>query len=155
MSNAFNRNRNIRLLAAALALVIAPLAVSAAEYADVVRVTQVGDNDCRHDGRNERDSDTDGKIVGAIVGGLVGNQIGSGNGRTAATVGGAVAGAVIGGKVDRNNNNGRRYDNRDNRHCADTAYRVDYRWAGDVRSTRLAYHPGRSVRVNRNGNVIR
>ncbi len=142
---------NSRILAAAVLLALAPVAVSAANYADVVRVTEVGDNDCRYEDRRERDSDTDGKIVGAIVGGLVGNQIGSGSGRAVATVGGAVAGAAIGGKVDRNNDNGRRSDDR----CENTAYRVDYRWNGDVRSARLAYNPGRSVRVNRNGNVIR
>lgn len=144
-------NSNIGFLAAALALVSAPFAVSAADYADVVRVTPVGNNDCRYEQPRERDSDTDGKIVGAIVGGLVGNQIGSGKGRTVATVGGAVAGAAIGGKVDRNNDRGRR----SRRDCQDTAYRVDYRWDGDVRSTRLAYDPGRSVRVNRYGDVIR
>lgn len=148
MSTTFNRN--MRVLAAAIALASAPMMVGAANYADVVRVTQVGNNECRYETR-ERDSDTDGKIVGAIVGGLVGNQIGSGKGRAVATVGGAVAGAAIGGKVDRNN------DRRSVRHdrCDSTAYRVDYRWHGDVRSTRLAYHPGRSVRVNRYGEVIR
>lgn len=143
--------RQVQILATALVLACAPVAVNAADYADVVRVTQVGSNDCRYDEGRERDSDTDGKIVGAIVGGLVGNQVGSGSGRTVATVGGAVAGAAIGGKIDRNNDRGRRSD----RGCADTAYRVDYRWDGDVRSTRLAYHPGRSVRVNRHGDVIR
>lgn len=148
MSTTFNRK--IRVLAAAVALASAPLVVSAANYADVVRVTQVGNNECRYETR-ERDSDTDGKIVGAIVGGLVGNQIGSGRGRTVATVGGAVAGAAIGGKVDRNNN--RRSVRQDR--CDETAYRVDYRWDGGVRSTRLAYHPGRSVRVNRFGEVMR
>ncbi len=143
-------NRNLRVLAAAIAMVAAPMVVSAANYADVVRVTQVGNNECRYETR-ERDSDTDGKIVGAIVGGLVGNQIGSGKGRAVATVGGAVAGAAIGGKVDRNND---RRSVRNDR-CDSTAYRVDYRWQGDVRSTRLAYNPGRSVRVNRYGDVIR
>ena len=143
-------NHRIRFLAAALALATAPFAANAQTYADVVRVTQVGGNDCRHEQRG-RDSDTGGKVVGAIVGGLVGNQIGSGSGRTVATVGGAVAGAAIGGKIDRDHDR-----NRNGRECGgSSAYHVDYRWNGDVRSTRLAYHPGRSVRVNRNGNVMR
>ncbi len=149
----------LAILAASVALAVVPVAASAANYADVVRVTEVGD-DCRYDDRyddrrGERDSDTDGKIIGAIVGGLAGNQIGSGSGRAVATVGGAVAGAAIGGKVDRNNDRDRDDRYRDDRRCDDTAFRVDYRWDGDIRSTRLAYDPGRSVRVNRYGDVIR
>jgi len=148
----FVRNSLIAL-AAATVLAFTPVVAEAANYADVVRVTRVGGDECRYDDdrRSSReDSDTDGKIVGAIVGGLAGNQVGSGSGRAVATVGGAIAGAAIGGKIDRNNNRG------DSRDCdnRNTAYRVDYRWNGDTRSTRLAYDPGDSVRVNRYGEVV-
>ncbi len=153
-------NRHLLTLATAAALAIVPLAANAARYADVVRVTRASDDrNCHYEDvrtvERERGNDRTGKVVGAIVGGVIGNQVGSGNGRTLATVGGAVAGAAIGGKVDRDNNP-RREVVRSERVCnGGNAFNVDYRWNGDVRSTRLAYDPGRSVKVDSRGRVIR
>lgn len=51
-----------------------------------------------------------GAVTGAIVGGALGNQVGSGDGRKAATVAGAVVGGVVGNNIERNANEGSRYD---------------------------------------------
>jgi len=92
-------------------------------------------------------------VIGAVVGSLLGNQVGKGNGRRAATVAGAVAGGSIGSEVGRDQP---QYTTQ--RHCRPTgattpgprhviAYDVEYRYRGEVFTSRLAYDPGDRVRV--------
>jgi uncharacterized protein YcfJ len=100
---------------------------------------------------------TAGGVIGAIVGGIFGHQIGKGDGRKVATAGGAVAGAVVGSNVAADN--GRERDGAPKytieRRCpgADAAqrhiaaYDVEYRYRGDVYTSRLSYDPGDRIRV--------
>lgn len=94
--------------------------------------------------------------IGAFVGGILGNQFGKGKGRAAATVAGAVAGGVTGNNIAAA---GEQDDARPRyttvRHCPPAAssqrkaiaYDVEYRYRGDVYSSRLAYDPGDRLRV--------
>jgi uncharacterized protein YcfJ len=91
------------------------------------------------------------------VGGILGNQFGKGNGRAAATVAGAVAGGVAGNNIaaaDEESGDSRpQY--KTVRHCPPAAasrrkvvaYDVEYRYRGDVYSSRLAFDPGDRLRV--------
>jgi len=91
-------------------------------------------------------------MIGTLVGGLLGNQVGKGDGRTAATVAGAVAGGVVGSQVARD-----RPQYTIQRHCRETgavagprhvvAYDVEYRYRGEVFTSRLSYDPGDRLRV--------
>jgi uncharacterized protein YcfJ len=91
-------------------------------------------------------------LIGAVVGGLLGNQVGKGDGRTAATVAGAVAGGAIGNQAARE-----RPHYTTQRHCRPTgvgpgprhvvAYDVEYRYRGEVFTSRVAYDPGDRMRV--------
>jgi uncharacterized protein YcfJ len=91
-------------------------------------------------------------MIGALVGGLLGNQVGKGDGRKAATVAGAVAGGVVGNQVARDQP---QYTTQ--RHCRQVgggagprhvvAYDVEYRYRGEVFTSRLAYDPGDRLRV--------
>jgi uncharacterized protein YcfJ len=91
-------------------------------------------------------------MIGAVVGGLLGNQVGKGDGRKAATVAGAVAGGVVGNQVAAE-----RPQYTTQRHCRPTgaasgprhvvAYDVEYRYRGEVFTSRLAYDPGDRLRV--------
>jgi uncharacterized protein YcfJ len=92
-------------------------------------------------------------MIGAVVGGLLGNQVGKGDGRRAATVAGAVAGGVVGNQVAAERP---RYTTQ--RHCRQptgsasgprhvVAYDVEYRYRGEVFTSRLAYDPGDRLRV--------
>lgn len=92
-------------------------------------------------------------MIGAVVGGLLGNQIGKGDGRKAATVAGVVAGGVVGNQVAAERP---QYTTR--RRCRPTtsgspgprhvvAYDVEYRYRGEVFTSRLAYDPGDRMRV--------
>jgi uncharacterized protein YcfJ len=95
--------------------------------------------------------------IGAVIGGLLGNQIGKGSGRAAATLAGAVAGGAVGnGLVAEDANDDYRPRYRTVRHCPPkpssgtrriVAYDVEYRYRGDVYSSRLAYDPGDRLRV--------
>jgi uncharacterized protein YcfJ len=105
---------------------------------------------------------TAGGVLGAIVGGILGHQVGKGDGRKFATVGGAAAGAVVGSKLAANSGD----DGQDRgvqkytivRHCPGgdsnprhiAAYDVEYRYRGDVYTSRLAYDPGDRIRVKVN-----
>jgi uncharacterized protein YcfJ len=92
-------------------------------------------------------------MIGAMVGGLLGNQVGKGDGRRAATVAGAVAGGVVGNQVAAE-----RPQYTTQRRCRPMtsstsgprhviAYDVEYRYRGEVFTSRLAYDPGDRVRV--------
>ena len=92
-------------------------------------------------------------MIGAVVGGLLGNQVGKGDGRRAATVAGAVAGGVVGNQVaaDRPQYTTQRRcrpstgGSSGSRHVV--AYDVEYRYRGEVFTSRLAYDPGDRMRV--------
>lgn len=94
--------------------------------------------------------------IGALVGGILGNQVGKGSGRAAATVAGAVAGGVAGNHIAAaGDENDARPQYTTVRHCPQAAsgqrkavaYDVEYRYRGDVYSSRLAYDPGDRLRV--------
>jgi uncharacterized protein YcfJ len=105
---------------------------------------------------------TAGGVLGAIVGGLLGHQVGKGDGRKVATVGGAAAGAVVGSKIAADSGGDRQpppvqkytIERRcpggetGSRHVA--AYDVEYRYRGDVYTSRLNYDPGDRIRVKVN-----
>lgn len=93
-------------------------------------------------------------MIGAVVGGLLGNQVGKGDGRRAATVAGAVAGGVVGNQVAADGRPQYTTQRRCRPSTASTpgprhvvAYDVEYRYRGDVFTSRLAYDPGDRMRV--------
>jgi len=92
-------------------------------------------------------------MIGAVVGGLLGNQVGKGDGRRAATVAGAVAGGVVGNQVAAE-----RPQYTTQRRCRPATggssgsrhvvgYDVEYRYRGEVFTSRLPYDPGDRMRV--------
>jgi len=91
-------------------------------------------------------------MIGAMVGGLLGNQVGKGDGRRAATMAGVVAGGVVGNQVVAE-----RPQYTTQRRCRPAsgssgprhvvAYDVEYRYRGEVFTSRLAYDPGDRMRV--------
>jgi uncharacterized protein YcfJ len=98
-----------------------------------------------------------GAIIGGVLGAAVGSNIGRGADRPATTVAGAVIGAVIGNQVARDRDDRReRYENV--RRCETryeerwdqrvVAYRVSYIYRGRHDVVRLAYDPGRRVRMD-------
>ena len=106
---------------------------------------------------------TVGGVLGAIVGGILGNKIGKGDGRKVATVGGAAAGAVVGSKLAADSGKNREDPPAQKytivRHCPGgesngarriAAYDVEYRYRGDVYTSRLSYDPGDRIRVKVN-----
>ena len=94
--------------------------------------------------------------IGAFVGGILGNQFGKGSGRAAATVAGAVAGGVAGNNIAAASEAGDPHVQYSTvRHCPPSgstqrkpvAYEVEYRYRGDVYTSRLSYDPGDRLRV--------
>lgn len=97
-------------------------------------------------------------IVGALIGAAIGKHVGQVAGeRTAGTLGGAVIGAAVGNEIgrDRGDYRGRReavqrcetrYEDRWDHQVV--AYRVDYVYRGRRDVARLAYDPGRWVRID-------
>jgi uncharacterized protein YcfJ len=97
-------------------------------------------------------------VLGAIVGSLLGHQVGKGEGRKAATAAGAVAGAVVGSNLaaaDDRSSAPPRYtierhcpgDARDSAQRRAIAYDVEYRYRGEIYTSRLSYDPGDRIRV--------
>jgi uncharacterized protein YcfJ len=98
-------------------------------------------------------------ILGAIIGGIIGNRFGHGDGRKAATAAGAVAGGVVGNNVAASQaaagGNAPKYTTQ--RHCRQVdgpltprqvvGYDVEYRYRGEIYSSRLTYDPGDRMRV--------
>lgn len=94
-------------------------------------------------------------IVGGVVGAALGSHIGRGADRPASTVAGAVIGAVVGSQVARDGRQPARreivrrcetsYEERWDEHVV--GYRVAYLYRGRHDITRLAYDPGRWVRI--------
>ena len=96
-----------------------------------------------------------GAVAGAVLGGILGHQVGSGRGNDAATVGGAVVGGVVGANVGRDN--GGQYP-RDVRRCetAPSQARADYwdvtyTFRGQEHHAQMTAPPGKTVRVNAEG----
>ena len=109
------------------------------------------DSGANNDGGGRRTVAT---MIGAVVGGLLGNQVGKGDGRRAATVAGAVAGGAVGNQVAADSRP--QYTTR--RRCRSlagsspgprhvVAYDVEYRYRGEVFTSRLTYDPGDRMRV--------
>jgi uncharacterized protein YcfJ len=105
---------------------------------------------------NQRgDANVGGAILGAVLGGILGHQVGSGRGNDVATAGGAVAGGLIGSNVGRNSGTGY---SQDVRRCenvpasATPAYwDVTYNYKGREHRVQMNQPPGRTVRVNAQG----
>lgn len=102
--------------------------------------------------RREGGNSTAGTVLGAVIGGVLGNTVGKGDGRKAATVAGAVAGGAVGNRAGR----GRDYESMET-HCRQVStiseqrriigYDVEYRYRGEVYTSRLNYDPGERLRV--------
>ncbi|MDR3385851.1 MAG: glycine zipper 2TM domain-containing protein [Rudaea sp.] len=98
-------------------------------------------------------------VLGAIIGSIIGNRFGKGNGRKAATAAGAVAGGVVGNNLaaeQDNANAGNVPQYTTQRRCRQVGapsqrrvvgYDVEYRYRGEVYSSRLSYDPGDRMRV--------
>ncbi len=103
----------------------------------------------RHQGGNT----AVGTVLGAVVGGVLGNTVGKGDGRRAATVVGAVAGGAVGNRVS---DRGGDYESSQTQ-CRQVStvseqrriigYDVEYRYRGEVYTSRLTYDPGERLRV--------
>ncbi len=135
-------------------------------WADVLRVDPVYATVQRQDSHEECEdvpvaqpydngNKAAGTVIGAIVGGVLGSTVGKGDGRKAATVAGAVAGGAIGNSVASRDSGG--YYDGSQRQCRTVyepvqerridGYDVQYRYRGDVYSSRLDYDPGDRIRV--------
>jgi uncharacterized protein YcfJ len=94
-----------------------------------------------------------GTVLGAVVGGVLGSTVGKGSGRVAATVGGAVVGGAVGNHVS--DQGGDYTTNQTNCQQVNTVsdqrriigYDVEYRYRGEVYTSRLNYDPGERLRV--------
>jgi uncharacterized protein YcfJ len=96
-------------------------------------------------------------VLGAIFGGIVGSRFGKGDGRKAATAAGAVAGGVVGNNLASSNDAARaapRYTTQ--RRCRQVeggaqrrvvGYDVEYRYRGEVYTSRMNSDPGDRMRV--------
>ncbi len=102
------------------------------------------------------DNTNTGTIVGAIVGAALGHQVGGGDGRRAATVAGAVVGGAVGREVDASDNpQGVERSVHSECQVVDryverkqiVGYDVQYRYRGEVYSSRMDYDPGEKLRV--------
>lgn len=97
-----------------------------------------------------------GAVIGGIVGGILGHQVGGGSGKDVATGVGAVAGAVIGSNM-ANQTAGTRVVNRDVQRCEQVTsaqpeyYDVTYHFRGIEHRVQMSSPPGRTVRINGNG----
>lgn len=95
-------------------------------------------------------------VLGAIIGGVIGNQFGKGSGRAAATAAGAVAGAAVGNNAAAQSQQDGRVTSTE-RHCriVDSptgqrhiaAYDIEYRYRGELYTSRMNYDPGDRIRV--------
>lgn len=97
-------------------------------------------------------------VLGAIIGGIIGNRFGMGDGRKATTAAGAVADGVVGNNLAGNADNAPKYTTR--RRCRQSGgasnqhrvvgYNVEYRYRGEVYSSRMSSDPGDRMRVRVN-----
>jgi len=96
-----------------------------------------------------------GGIAGAIIGGILGHQVGGGRGQDIATVGGAVAGAAVGANVGRTAGS---QQTQDVQRCESVPSRaspdywdVTYTFQGREHRVQMTTQPGRTIRVNGQG----
>jgi len=147
------------LAAAALGLLGATSAASAAEYATVVSATPITTSvaaprqECyQSEQLVQQQPSGAGAVIGAIAGGVIGNQFGHGFGRAAATGLGAVAGSAIGNNVEAGANppttvpvqrcrTVQAYEQRI------VGYDVVYDYHGQRYSTRLPNDPGARLAI--------
>jgi uncharacterized protein YcfJ len=97
-----------------------------------------------------------GAVVGGIIGGVIGHQIGSGRGNDVATAVGAVGGAAVGATVAGRHN--AQVVTQDVQRCADIPgsaqpayWDVTYVFRGLEHRAQMAFQPGPTITVNRNG----
>lgn len=133
-------------------------------YADVVRVEPLFERvrlvvpveHCWNEQVAYRNRANGGAIIGGVLGAAVGNNIGRGDDRPVTTLIGAAIGAAIGNQVARDSDDRVRYETV--RRCETrheerwdrqvVAYRVTYVYRGHRDVVRLAYDPGRRLRVD-------
>jgi uncharacterized protein YcfJ len=134
-------------------------------YADVVQVDPVYERvryvvpveHCWNEEVAYRTASNGGAVVGGVIGAVVGSNIGRGDDRPATTLIGAAIGAAIGNQVARDRDDRRvrydivrrcetRHEERWDRRVV--AYRVTYVYRGRHDVVRLAYDPGRRLRVD-------
>ena len=105
---------------------------------------------------NRHNNRTAATVFGAIVGGLLGNRIGKGDGRQAATAAGVVAGGVIGNNLASDSEDGDIPHYTTQRRCREVSapvqrrvvgYDVEYRYRGEVYTSRVVHDPGNRLRV--------
>ena len=147
-------------------------------WADVLRVDPVYDDAAAAPGQPQQEcyeeqvlqepgqasAPNDGKrvgatVLGAIFGGIVGSRFGKGDGRKAATAAGAVAGGVVGNNLAANDpprapsryttqRRCREVEGAPQRHVV--GYDVEYRYRGEVYTSRMNSDPGDRMRVRVN-----
>jgi uncharacterized protein YcfJ len=94
-----------------------------------------------------------GGVIGGVIGGILGHQIGGGTGQDIATAGGAVAGAAVGANAGRSrvaDRNVRRCETVDSSEPPDY-WDVTYRFRDTEHSVQMSAPPGRTIKVNRDG----
>jgi uncharacterized protein YcfJ len=94
-------------------------------------------------------------IIGGIIGGVLGHQVG--HGKDAVTVAGTLLGATIGHDLSRQTVSTGEYTFDQQRHCRTSersyteqrliAYRVVYRYKGQVFTTHTNERPGKFIRI--------
>jgi uncharacterized protein YcfJ len=95
-------------------------------------------------------------VLGAIIGGIIGNRFGKGDGRKVTTAAGVVAGGVVGNNLAGGQPaHAPKYTTR--RHCPGddvtnasrrvVAYDVEYRYRGEIYTSRMSSDPGDRMRV--------
>lgn len=97
-----------------------------------------------------------GALIGAVIGGILGHQVGGGSGRDLATIGGVIAGGAIGNTVGRDGQPVT--PARDVERCVDIPgqaqvqfWDVTYDFRGQSHTVQMTTEPGRTIKVNRNG----
>ena len=115
---------------------------------------------------NYQKKDYGGLVVGGILGGVAGHQVGRGRGNDVATVAGSLIGAIIGDNVANSSRPSyQNYDRYTEQVSYETrcdtiekvtsyeeivAYKVKYRYKGNVYWTRTKNHPGKYIDVKVN-----
>ncbi|CAN5147891.1 hypothetical protein BH11PSE10_BH11PSE10_07580 [soil metagenome] len=96
-------------------------------------------------------------IAGALIGGILGHQVGGGRGKDLATVGGVVAGAALGANVGRDGQQ-QAAVGQDVQRCEGNAgqarpdyWDVTYDFRGQEHRVQMSSAPGKTVRVNEQG----
>ncbi|MGD8566801.1 MAG: glycine zipper 2TM domain-containing protein [Gammaproteobacteria bacterium] len=100
-------------------------------------------------------------VAGGIIGGIIGHELGRGRDQGLATVTGALIGSAIAHEANSQYYTTGEYRVEHNRHCRTEmryhterrliGYRVKYRYRGDIYVTRMDYHPGKRIRIDRHG----